>query len=333
MERNYCIPDEYNNDREWITEVNIGNILINTSGAETDAYNNFGEVTQRPFVRGGEYPIKLTPGFSAGTGIEGFRVYVDWNQDGNLVASELAAEVDNAPGEPALATITVPEDAELLLTRMRVMVQFRGVQGGSCPAISGDGEVEDYCINIIDADPACPAPTRLDASYDATTGQTLLSWRASAAAGGSYRLRYRLQSTQDDWVEVDVDELDLTLTDINLCGTYDLELASVCDGAPGDFRSFVFNDQCTGTRDNRLPASAWKVFPNPAVGQTTVSWSANLRAASVQLFDVHGRVVSEASIAGQATATVNLSSLTPGVYLLRLRTRDGQVGLRRVVVR
>jgi len=333
LERNYCVPDDYNNDREWIAEINIGNILVNASGPEIGAYKNYGEITERPLVRGGEYPIKLTPGFSAGTGVEGFRVYVDWNQDGNLATAEIAAEVDNEPGEPAWAVITVPEDADLLLTRMRVMVQFRGVRGGSCPSISGDGEVEDYCINIIDADTACPPPTRLDVSYDAMTEQTLLGWRASAAVGGSYRLRYRLKDTQDEWIEVNVDDIYLTLDDINLCGTYDLEIASVCSGTPGAFRSFIFNDQCTGTRNNQLPASAWEVFPNPAVGQTNVSWSANLRVAGLQLFDVHGRVVSEVSAAGRAAATVDLSGLAAGVYLLRLRTSDGQAGVRRVVVR
>ncbi|MFT5998165.1 MAG: serine protease [Neolewinella sp.] len=332
LERDYCIPGKYSNDREWIVKVNVGNILINNSGQEPEAYNNFGEITERPFVRGGEYPIELTPEFSVGTGVDGFRVYVDWNQDGNLTSNEIAAEMNNEPDGPARAVITVPEDAKLLLTRMRVMIQFLGVSS-ACPSVRKDGEVEDYCINIIDADPACPAPTRLDASYDAMTEQTLLAWRASAAAGGSYRLRYRLRDSQDEWIELDVDDIYLTLDDINLCGTYEVELASVCGGTPGEFRSFNFNDQCTGTRDNRLPASAWKVFPNPATGQTNVSWSANLRATSLQLFDVHGRVVSEVPANGVPTATVNLTGLAAGVYLLRLRMADGQVGVRRVVVR
>jgi hypothetical protein len=53
----------------------------------------------------------------------------------------------------------------------------------------------------------------------------------------------------------------------------------------------------------------------------------------LRLFDVHGRVVSETPAAGSATATIDLSDLTAGVYLLRLRMADGQVGVRRVVVR
>ncbi|MFK8164472.1 MAG: S8 family serine peptidase [Lewinella sp.] len=331
LERDYCTPNEYNNNREWIRAVNCGNILINASGPEPDGYNNFEEITSRPFVRGGEYPIEITPEFNTGTGVDGFRVYVDWNQDGNLTSNEIAAEMNNEPGGTARAVITVPEDADLLLTRMRVMMQFLGVSG-SCPTVRKDGEVEDYCINIIDADPACPPPTSLDASYDAMTEQTLLAWRASAAAGGSYRLRYRLQNTQDDWVEVDVDDIYLTLDEINLCGTYDVEIASVCGGTPGEFRSFIFNDQCTGTRNNQLPATAWKVFPNPAEGQATVSWSANLRAANLQLFDVHGRAIREVPTAGTSTSRLDLAGLAAGVYLLRLRTIDGQVGIRRVVV-
>lgn len=332
LERDYCIPEAYDNGREWIIKVNMGNILVNNSGAEAGGYKNFGEVTPRPFVRGGEYPIELTPAFNTGTGVDGFRVYIDWNQDGNLTSNEIAAEMNNEPGGSARAVITVPEDAALLLTRMRVIVQFLSVSS-SCSGVSRMGEVEDYCINIIAADPACPAPTRLDASYDPTLEQTFLSWRASAAVGGSYRLRYRLRGSQNGWTEVDINGISLTINDLNLCGTYDVELASICGGTPGEFRSFIFNDECTGTRNNQLPATAWKVFPNPAFGETTVSWSANLRAAGVQLFDVHGRMISEQPVAGGTAATVDLSGLSAGVYLLRLQTAGGQVGMRRVVVR
>lgn len=333
LEKNYCTPPQLNNNREWIREVNLGNILVNSSGAEDQGYRNFGEVTAQPFVRGGEYPITITPGFSDGTSIEGFRVYVDWNQDGVFASTEVAAEMLNTIGQPARAVVTVPETAALLLTRMRVVMQFRTTPTQSCGSFNSFSEIEDYCLNIGLADLACPPPSRLNLGYDTAEDETVITWRSSAAAGGSYRVRYRLRDSQTAWVETDVDGTRLLVDNLNLCGAYEIEIASLCGGSPGEFRRFYFTDVCTNTQDNRLADAAWNVFPNPAAGQTTVSWSGNLRPTLLRLFDVNGRQLAQQSLSGGSATQLNLADLPAGVYLLRLQTADGRTGVRRVVVR
>lgn len=332
-EADYCTPEVYDNETEWIGAVNIGDIIVNESGREVDGYNSYGNLTERAFVRGGVYPVTLTP--ASDDGIledEDFRVYIDWDQNGRFSSSEIALEMESVAGQPVTGLITVPEDADLLLTRMRIMMQFRGVRGGSCPTATGFGEIEDYCINIADAE-GCPPPRALTASYDADSSRTVFTWPASAAPGGSYRVRYRPTGSTDDWAEVDTDTTQVSVDGANLCGTNEIEIASVCNGMVDTFQAFVFDNVCTDTPDGRLEAAAWSVFPNPAADFTTVRWSDGLRPREIQLFDLTGRRISATVNTSGNTAEVSLNGLAAGVYLVRMITADGRAGTRRLIRR
>ncbi|TXF89367.1 S8 family serine peptidase [Neolewinella aurantiaca] len=330
-EADYCTPDEFDNETEWIGAVNIGDIIVNESGAEAGAYTSFGNLTDRAFVRGGVYPVTLTPASAEGIlAEEDFRIYVDWDQNGRFSSTEIVLEMESVAGEPVTGLITVPEDADLLLTRMRIMMQYRGVRGGACPVSTGFGEVEDYCINIAEAD-GCPAPRALTASYDNDAGQTVFTWPASAAPGGSYRLRYRPTDSMDDWAEVDTDTTYVSVDGANLCGTNEIEIASVCDSVAGVFQAFVFDNVCTDTPDGRLEAAAWSVFPNPAANLATVRWSDGLQPREVQLFDLTGKKISTSANTSGTSATLDLSALPAGVYLVRVITQDGLAGTRRLI--
>ncbi len=330
-EVNYCVPQGYDNGTEWIGAVNIGDIITNSSGPEPEAYKSYGKLTERAFVRGGVYPVTLTPA-SNGEELEeeAFRVYVDWDQNGNFSSNEIALEVESEAGESVTGLITIPENADLLLTRMRIMMQYRGVRGGSCPGGNGFGEVEDYCISIADAE-GCPPPRALTARYDADAGQTVFSWPASAAPGGSYRIRYRPTGSMDAWEEVDVEANQVSVEGANLCGANDIEIASVCNGVADDFRAFIFDNVCTDTQDRRLAATDWSVFPNPTASFTTVSWSASLRPQEIELFDLTGRRVSTTAVTSGTATDLNLEGLAAGVYLVRIITQDGRAGTRRLI--
>lgn len=332
-ESEYCTPEDFDNDTEWISAVNIGDIVVNESSREPGAYTSFGELSERAFVRGGVYPVTLTPATEDGMpDEEEFRIYVDWDQNGRFSSSEIALELENVDGQPVTGLITIPEDADLLLTRMRVMMQFRGVRGGACPSITGFGEVEDYCINIAEAE-GCPPPRALTASYSEDADQTVFTWPASAAAGGSYRIRYRPTGSMDEWAEVDTDTTRVSVSGANLCGTNEIEIASVCNGVVDTFQAFVFDNVCTDTPDGRLEATNWSMFPNPAAGITTVRWSTSLRPQEIQLFDLTGRRMSTTRTTSGTTADLNLEGLTPGVYLVRIITQDGRAGTRRLIRR
>ena len=331
LEEEYCTPDDYDNERDFIAEVNFGGVFRRQSGRETDGYRNAGQVGTGSFVRGGVYRLELTPD-AGGSDLdnEGWKVYVDWDHNGSLTSNEVIAELDNPATGPAVVDVTIPENAITGLTRMRVMMEFGGVSGTSCTS-SGFGEVEDYCLDITDAE-GCPPPTSVTATYLEDIDETVLSWSGSAAVGGNYRVRYRPRGTQDDWVTTDVDQPTTTIRLLNLCATYELEIASLCDGEPGDYRLFLFQDDCTSTPDLTIDPASWSVFPNPAQHTTTIRYDRRFPARQLRLLDATGRVmVSLPPLTGGTEIAV--ADLPAGLYFVELRLVDGRRGIRRLVVR
>ncbi|QIX62616.1 T9SS type A sorting domain-containing protein [Hymenobacter sp. BT18] len=80
-----------------------------------------------------------------------------------------------------------------------------------------------------------------------------------------------------------------------------------------------------------LPTSALQVYPNPTSGKVQLSlasWSAKHAPVQGELINSLGKVVQTMQLVprqGVATHELNLSALTSGVYLLRLRTSEGTV--------
>ena len=326
----YCEPDGFDNEDEHIAGVDLGGVLVRNSGPEPGGYANVGETEGADFVRGGVYPVTLTPDVGGEMAQEGWRVYVDWNHDGQLTSNEIVADLDNPSGEPARFNLTVPDDAVLGLTRLRVLMRFLGVGSNGCTG-SGLGEVEDYCINVIDAT-GCPPPTTVTATFIEDIDETVLEWPASAAPGGSYRVRYRPRGSTDEWVSFDIDAPTATVRPLNLCATYELEIASLCNGTPGEFRRFLFLDDCTDTDPGRIDPADWSVYPNPAAGSTRVSISPGLQPQQLRLFDARGRVLRTVTTRGM-DLDLDLSELAAGLYLLELRLENGRRDLRKLLVR
>ena len=109
--------------------------------------------------------------------------WIDWNQDGDFTDSGETFDLGNISNVsngalPTLA-VTVPANAQLGNTRMRVSAKYNA-NPTSCET-NFDGEVEDYtiAINTAQADTQAPtAPTNLTAS-NITQTTASLSWTAS----------------------------------------------------------------------------------------------------------------------------------------------------------
>jgi hypothetical protein len=134
-------------------------------------------------------------------------VWVDWNQDGTLSASEwlqVGTNLTNA-NNPHTLSIPIPATATLGTTRMRIRSRGSGNVNGSGDACTsmGSGETEDYDITVI-APTACSGtptagtangPTSTLCPFSAftvsLTGSTLASgityqWQSRPTAGGSW---------------------------------------------------------------------------------------------------------------------------------------------------
>jgi PKD repeat protein len=135
----YCTSMGTTYTNEWIARVAF-NTFINPSGAA--GYSDFTgmNVSMTP---GGSVSVTLTPGFAGATYREYFRVWIDYNKDGDFLD---ANETVFAPAGSKVAvsgTFTVPAGLTGS-TRMRVSMKY-GAAPSSCETFAY-GEVEDYTV-------------------------------------------------------------------------------------------------------------------------------------------------------------------------------------------
>ncbi len=134
---------------EWIAEVELSN-LSHTSGKST--YSDFtSEVVD--VIAGEDYPVKLTTGFSYFTWDEYWRIWIDFNMDGDFTddGEMVFSEILNAPPDGTFSAIlngniNIPNAAQVGATLMRVSMK-RGAFAAPCETLPF-GEVEDYSVNI-----------------------------------------------------------------------------------------------------------------------------------------------------------------------------------------
>ncbi len=150
----YCGPLAYTFTVEPITLVNFAGIN-NTTSASTSGgtaheffLDQVGNVT-----RGTTYTITLK-GNSGGNFTNNYMVFVDWNMDGDFAdANEAysAGSITNSTGtdtKQLTYDITVPSDAVVGNTRLRVKKLF-GTTNLANPCLGGSfGQAEDYTLNV-----------------------------------------------------------------------------------------------------------------------------------------------------------------------------------------
>ena len=149
----YC-ESNGSNDQEYIGNVIIGS-LDNTSADDPNGYGDYTDMSV-DLQRDETYDVSFTPEYPGNNWREHFRVWIDMNHDGVFSASELLYDDDQGTTETVTGTITIPLTANLGSARMRVSMAYGSNFGGDYPQTScdegQDGEVEDYCVNILEED-------------------------------------------------------------------------------------------------------------------------------------------------------------------------------------
>lgn len=147
---------------------------------------------------GGVYSIAVE-GNTGGAFTTRIRAYIDWNRDGVFDASEAYVLSDligstGTDGQQATGEITVPEDALLGETRMRVIKRFSSVPEPCNSA--GYGQAEDYTI-IVNDDPLPQPEIDLDkfalniTAMSGSSGTDTLQVGNTGEAGS--RLEYQIR--------------------------------------------------------------------------------------------------------------------------------------------
>ena len=148
----YCDPTNVNTNVEPITSVVFADINNTTSETSTLSYEDFTSI-QGNVSQESTYTVTFA-GTTGGDYTDFFSVFIDWNQDGSFDNTNEKYEMgsitnsNGTDGITATGDITVPTNALLGVTTMRVIKNYFDYSSSPCSISSGFGQVEDYKLNI-----------------------------------------------------------------------------------------------------------------------------------------------------------------------------------------
>ncbi|MDQ2178988.1 S8 family serine peptidase [Marinifilum sp. D714] len=140
---NYCSSKGNNSSYEWIDLVQLGN--IDNSTGNDSGYADYTNLST-DLVPGSSQTIYFSAGFRSSSYTEFWHVWIDFNQNGTFDSNELMVSGSSSSSGTLSETFTVPNDASLGNTRMRVTMKYNSA-ADPCETFSY-GEVEDYTVNI-----------------------------------------------------------------------------------------------------------------------------------------------------------------------------------------
>lgn len=142
----YCTASANSTVDERIGRVQLG--TINNLSTGTAGYEDFTAISTN-LVRGTSNTITITPTWTGTVYREAYRVYIDYNRDGDFTdAGESVYSRSRTTTTPVSGSFTVPTTATLGSTRMRVIMRYNATPTTPCGTFDY-GQVEDYTVNIV----------------------------------------------------------------------------------------------------------------------------------------------------------------------------------------
>lgn len=141
-----------NATQEWISSFSLNGQTNPSGSGGTNGYQDFTSV-EFPLQSGGTYNISITPFFQGTIRTEFFKIWIDFNGDGDFLDS--GEEVFAASKKKTVTTGTISIPAGLnVSTRMRVFMK-RNALPSPCET-NTSGEVEDYTVVLSPPVPQAP---------------------------------------------------------------------------------------------------------------------------------------------------------------------------------
>ncbi|MGE0078099.1 MAG: GEVED domain-containing protein, partial [Bacteroidales bacterium] len=139
----YCTSKGNNVTYEWIDLVQL-NEISNTTTANS-GYADFTSLVANVAL-GSSQTIYFSCGFKSSSYTEYWKVWIDWDHNGTFDSDEQMVSGSSSSSSTLSGTFTVPSDAVIGTTRMRVTMKYNSAPT-ACETFSY-GEVEDYTVNV-----------------------------------------------------------------------------------------------------------------------------------------------------------------------------------------
>jgi len=335
VDMNYCVSVGESTEDEWIESTVIAG--VETISGNNDGYNIFRSTNIELFPNG-IFDITLTQAYSGNSWPEYFKIWIDYNQDGEFDEdSELAYDPGQTVTEPVMLNITIPSDALLGQTRMRVTMKYLPASSVELPFACEEefrfGEVEDYCITMIENPIPCVEPLNPIAMSIDTFAASLVWDEVDDAI--SYALRYKeLEAT--DWIDENLETSSFDLSNLNVCTMYEFQVRTMCPNGVSNYTaSHEFMTLCFEVSNKNIESIlSYQVQPNPF----NQSFSLNLQmdqsdTATIELFDMSGKRVFQKENqnlhVGENLIRINPTiDISSGIYFMQLTTSKGILNAR-----
>ena len=337
-ESDYCSV-EGDTEYEWIESIEIGS-FVNNSGND----GGYGDFTGTPIemMINNIYEVTLTPGFDGGdTWTEYFKVWIDFNQNGLFEEpGEIVFDPGSGSDQPVSGDIILTNSTPLGITRMRIAMRWTSGGGNNAPEPCEDsfnGEVEDYCVEIIPEGPGCDKPINLD-TMDLQSTQTLLIWEDPTDDHTNHNLRYK-KTIESDWITIENVSSPYTLSNLEECVEYEVQVEANCTGGgTSDFtESLVFLTVCEANVNNILNVQNIQLYPIPFVDHLILEFQLHQsNDIQIDLISTNGQKVYAELFnnLGQGIHRVTLNDLeklSSGVYFLKMLTSERVITVKKVI--
>ena len=321
--REFCTFGEKDISDEWIESVEIENVFLNQSGVNMGGYGNFLGQFDINLTQGGGYVLNLTPGYSGNSFNEFFSAYIDFNQDGEFGDDEAIFISEQSTDVAVSGEFTIPTDAVLGIARMRVIMRFNTLNG-PCDAGGFDyGEVEEYCVNIIE-NTGCPS--EITASLIDFTDTTLTFEMPTFDLIQNYILLYKEETAQSFDTIISESEI-IKLENLPMCMVYNYRTGFTCDGMTFiDDEIFEAKTLCVLSSEEENELQGINIYPNPSLGDLYIDFESPIRSTGkIELLTSSGRkIIAQQSFGvGETLLTLDVQQLPDGIYFLKIKS-EGQ---------
>lgn len=227
LDSSYCASQSTDTEFEWIEAVQLGD-LEQVSG-DNGGYLQVAQPAYQLF-RDSLLTLRLQPGFAGFDFDQGWRIWLDINQDG--VFSDSTERIFDSGGgveDEIVSAIHLLDSLPLGSSRLRISMKFPGFIGNDpplpCETFAG-GEVEDYCVVVVDRDSAfCAAP-----AIDSIRYQPLTQRLRLFASGKADAYEWTIQGPSlNTSFQTELPEWEGTLA-LQDCERYEIQLRAICDG-------------------------------------------------------------------------------------------------------
>jgi len=167
---NYCTSRSTRNRYEWIRQVSLEDDIDNSSGANSGGFGNYTDqvltVDTNDLVT-----VELTPGYKRRVYDEYWRIWADWNYDGDF--DDVGEKVFEQHGKNVrTGSFSIPVNVDSHQVGLRVSMRWKSY-AGACSNFR-NGEVEDYSIKVNGAQGYInPIPVRLMQDDDVVDSKDL----------------------------------------------------------------------------------------------------------------------------------------------------------------